>query len=237
MTNKRKVIAVIPARGGSKRLPNKNILPLQGKPLIAWSIDAAKNSGVFDEIMVTTDSEEIKKVAIEYGASVPFLRDAKLATDTSTSMDAIEDVIAKYGEKDLHFDDIVLLQPTSPLRIANDIKQAYELYIKHDYNAIVSLTETEHPIAWSFKFDEKSDEMQKLFADDLTRSQDYAKSYRLNGAVFISKIENMLQSKTFIPEKNCFGYVMPQERSQDIDSKLDFDFADFLLARTKNIQT
>ena len=142
MINGKTVIAIIPARGGSKGLPGKNIKPLCGKPLIAWSIEAGLASQYIDEVMVSTDSEEIANIAREFGASVPFLRPVELASDTATTLDAVKHVIEYYeNECNRYFDYIVLLEPTSPLREKDDLDMMLEKIslIDADFDAIVSL--------------------------------------------------------------------------------------------------
>lgn len=139
-------IAIIPARSGSKSLPDKNIKDLNGKPLIAYSIEAAIASDVFDTVMVSTDSEKYALIARSYGAEVPFLRSNRTSTDTASSWDTVLEVLDKYEVQGKTFDSFCLLQPTSPMRISDDIKAAYEVFVLKSAFAVVSMTELEHPM-------------------------------------------------------------------------------------------
>ena len=144
-----KNLAIIPARSGSKGLPDKNIKPLLGKPLMAYSIEAAIASGVFDEVMVSTDSEKYAEIAKSWGANVPFLRSKVTASDTASSWDMADEVLNNYRDKfGLTFDTFCLLQPTSPLRTAENIRAAYYLYSQKAKFAVVSVCETEHFPLW-----------------------------------------------------------------------------------------
>lgn len=224
MINGKSVLAIIPARGGSKGLPGKNIKTLCGKPLIAWSIEAGLGSQYIDEVMVTTDSEEIANVAREFGASVPFLRPAELATDTATSIDAVKHVIDFY-ERELHkkFDYIVLLEPTSPLREKNDLDLMIEKIrlIDDEYDAIVSLGEVhEHPSI-----------MKKIvgnaiepYVKDLvmeTRRQDNEVAYFPYGVGYIVKIKTLLEEKTFYPKRTTH-HLIKRHQCLEIDDIYDF---------------
>ena len=148
MYNNKEVLAIIPARGGSKRLPGKNIKDLNGKPLIAWTIDAALRSKYIDKSVVSTDDEIIAEISQKYGAEVPFIRPKELATDTASSIDVILHAINFYKTKGEPFEYVILLQPTSPLRTTEDIDHAFEM-LNEETKAIVSVCETEHPPLWS----------------------------------------------------------------------------------------
>jgi len=220
-------IAVIPARGGSKRLPNKNIKDLKGKPLISYTIEAALKSKYIDETVVSTDSLQIKKVAEKFGASAPFLRPEHLAQDESTSVDAAKHCISFY-EKELKkkYDYIVFLQPTSPLRDEKDIDAAIEFLIEKNADCVVSVCEMDHNPIWSNTLD-KSGSM-KNFLDEKyinKRTQDLDKYYRINGAIYICKIEKLLEENRLLLSDNIYAFMMEQEKSVDIDTKLDFILA------------
>lgn len=226
-----KYAAIITARGGSKRLPKKNILELAGKPLIAWTIEAAKNCSKIEDVIVTTDSEEIEKVAIEFGARVPFKRPAELSNDTATSFDVVKHCLDYLNEiEDKQVEYLVLLQPTSPLRSSDDIEKAIELLQLKNASAVVSVCPTEHSPLWSNTLDDSLN-LDRFLRDEVknTRSQDLPTFYRLNGAIYICKVEDFLKEKTFFLSKNNFAYVMSTEDSVDIDTQLDFLVADFLL--------
>ena len=226
-----KYAAIITARGGSKRLPKKNILELAGKPLIAWTIEAAKNCSKIEDVIVTTDSEEIVKVAIEFGARVPFKRPEELSNDTATSFDVVKHCLDYLNEiEDKQVEYLVLLQPTSPLRSSEDIEKAIELLELKNASAVVSVCPTEHSPLWSNTLDETLS-LDSFLRDEVknTRSQDLPAYYRLNGAIYVCKVEDFLKEKTFFLSKNNFAYVMSTESSVDIDTQLDFLVADFLL--------
>ncbi|WP_457749356.1 acylneuraminate cytidylyltransferase family protein [Sulfurimonas sp.] len=218
-------LAVIPARGGSKRLPRKNILPLAGKPLIVWSIEAAKTSKYIDKIIVSSDDTEILKTAKEYGADI-IKRPEKLASDKATTFDTLKHVIANTDK----YDYIVLLQPTSPLRNSEDIDKAIEFLESKNADAVVSVCETEHSPLWANTLPADANMKNFLQKNILhKRSQELEKYYRLNGALYIAKVEKFLQEKSFFLQKNIYAYVMQQRNSIDIDTKLDFDIASYLL--------
>lgn len=226
-----KYAAIITARGGSKRLPKKNVLELAGKPLIAWTIEAAKKSSKIEDVIVTTDSEEIEKVAIEFGARVPFKRPAELSNDTATSFDVVKHCLDYLNEnEDKQVEYLVLLQPTSPLRSSEDIEKAIELLESKKASAVVSVCPTEHSPLWSNTLDDSLN-LDSFLRDEVknTRSQDLPAYYRLNGAIYVCRVEEFLKEKSFFLSKNSFAYVMSTEDSVDIDTKLDFVVADFLL--------
>jgi CMP-N-acetylneuraminic acid synthetase len=230
MIDSKKVLAIIPARGGSKRLPRKNILPLAGKPLIAWTIEAAIHSKIFDEVMVNTDDEEIAEISKKFGASVPFIRPDELATDTSSSIDVVKDTLQWYQARDIYFTEFVLLQPTSPLRDHNAIVGAWQLYLQSGAESVISVCEVEHPIQWTFKLN-TAGVMSSMFDDNAKRSQDYESIYRLNGAVYITKSNLIRDNNEIISSKKSVAYIMDQKSSIDIDCDFDFDFAGYFLDR------
>jgi CMP-N,N'-diacetyllegionaminic acid synthase len=226
-----KFAAIITARGGSKRLPKKNILELAGKPLIAWTIEAAKKCSKIEDIIVTTDSDEIEKIAIEFGARVPFKRPDELSNDTATSFDVVKHCLDYLNEKeDKQVEYLVLLQPTSPLRSNEDINKAIELLELKNAAAVVSVCPTEHSPLWSNTLD-NSLSLDNFLRDEVknSRSQDLPTYYRLNGAIYVCKVEDFLKEKSFFLSKNSFAYEMSTECSVDIDTQLDFLVADFLL--------
>ncbi len=217
-----KVLAIIPARSGSKGLPDKNIIDLLGRPLMDYTIKAAIDSKCFEEVMVSTDSEKYAKIAIDCGANVPFLRSEFTSSDTATSWDVVREVIGNYKRKGKNFDYIALLQPTSPLRTSDDIIRAFRLLDREDVHNVIAVTEVAHPIQWCFPLDKNCS--MESFANSpyyQARRQDLEKYYQVNGAIYLvdaSKIEN--------PEYNlykdsCFAYIMPGERSVDIDTEKD----------------
>jgi N-acylneuraminate cytidylyltransferase/CMP-N,N'-diacetyllegionaminic acid synthase len=232
MQKKRKLLAIIPARAGSKGLPGKNIKQLHGKPLILWTLQAAIQSGCFNKIIVSTDSVDIAKLVNGYGDYAPFLRPAELAEDKSTSYDALMHVVSILKARGEVFEAVAMLQPTSPLRIAEDIKNGVQLWNQSKQNkAIVSVCEMEHPLAWCNSLPDDMC-MKDFIKQDLInkRRQDIRKSYRLNGAFYLAGIDYIQKYQGFMgPE--TYAYTMPQERSVDIDSQFDLDFAEYILAK------
>ncbi len=228
-----KVLGVIGARGGSKRLPQKNVLPLLGKPLINWSIEAALSSQVISRLVVSTDCKNIARVAKQAGAEVPYLRPHHLATDTASSIDFVMDVLNFYHEQGEQFDYVMLLQPTSPLRSVEDICGIMELAKKNRSTPFfVSVTECEHSPLWSTKID--SNGAITGFLEEtavLKRAQDLEPYYRLNGALYLADVETLIQDKSFYVKEKTLSYCMPKARSVDIDDLFDFRFAEFLLEK------
>ena len=211
-------LAIIPARGGSKRLPRKNILNLNGKPLIAYTIEASLQSKYITKTIVSSDDDEILNIAKKHGSNI-IKRPFNLATDTSTSFDAIEHTILNQKER---YDYIILLQPTSPLRTYKDIDGAVELLLNKDADAIISTCEVDHPVQWNMQIDETLNISKSIQTINSKRSQDQSKHYRLNGAIYITKTKELLEEKTFFLNKNIYSYIMKKENSVDIDNHLDF---------------
>jgi len=218
-------LAIVPARGGSKRLPRKNILDLNGKPLIAYSIEAGLQSKYIDKVIVTSDDEEILNISKEFGADI-IKRPDELASDTATSFDAIKHTIENVDK----YDYIILLQPTSPLRSAVQIDEAIELFKTKEANAVVSVCEMDHSPLWSNTLPQDAS-MQGFLRDEVLnkRSQDLEKYYRLNGAIYICKTDKLLEEKSFFLKENIFAYVMDRESSIDIDEEIDFKIAEALI--------
>ena len=226
MLNDKTFLAIIPARGGSKRLPCKNKLMLKDKPLIAWSIEASKNSKYIDKTIVSSDDTEILDIAKEYEADT-ILRPDELATDTASTFDTLAHVIQNTTQS---YDYIVLLQPTSPLRDASDIDKAIEMLEQKCADAIISVCEVEHSPLWSNVLPNDMS-MQNFLRDEVInkRGQDLEKYYRLNGAIYVVKIDKLLETKSAFLKKNIFAYEMTQEKSIDIDTEFDFKIASMLL--------
>lgn len=217
------ILVVIPARGGSKRLPRKNVLPLAGKPLICWTIEAALEAKLNARIMVTSDDEETLTIARQYESqgAITYKRPYELATDTATTADVLIDAIKAEQAAGHDPKKIVLLQPTSPLRNAEDIRGALDFYRESGCDdTVVTVCEVDHPTAWVGTIGEGS----RLEGLDLSRkrSQDYKKEYRLNGAIYITPVEYLLSSRSIFSE-NLLAYVMPRERSPDIDNEITYN--------------
>ncbi|MCK5820705.1 MAG: acylneuraminate cytidylyltransferase family protein [Bacteroidales bacterium] len=231
----KKHLAVIPARGGSKRLPGKNLMSIAGKPLIAWTIEAALECQMFDKVIVSTDSEAIAKIAIAYGAEVPFLRPPELAGDQTTTIDVLNHLVETMrNDNPLSFSHLTLLQPTSPLRSASNISDAIKLLDEKEADAIISICKTEHSPLWSNTLP-PDNSLTGFIAENIqkTPSQNLPEYFRLNGALYICNIRRMLEEKTLYLSSNCFGYVMSRKNSIDIDDQVDFDLADIYLTRSK----
>lgn len=226
-------LAIIPARGGSKGLPGKNIRPLAGAPLIGHTIWAALEAGSVSRVMVSTDDEDIATTARELGAEVPFLRPPELSDDKASGVDVCLHALA-HAENvlDYHPELVVLLQPTSPMRNAGDIDAAISLLRKNGADAVVSLKPvTEYP-QWMKKMDGKQ-RISPLFDDlEITSArQDLEKSYLLNGAIYLSTADNLKKHRSFYGG-DTRGYVMPEERSIDIDTLNDFLMAQALISHS-----
>lgn len=218
-------LAIIPARGGSKRLPKKNLLDLAGKPLVTWSIEAGLKSKYIDKVIVTSDYDEILDMSKKYGADT-IKRPYELANDTATTFDAIKHTINKLPK----YDYIVLLQPTSPLRNSKNIDEAIELLQNKNTDAIISVCEMEHSPLWTNTL--PKDKSMKFFLNNEIlnkRSQDLEKYYKLNGAIYICKTDILLKEETFFIKDNVYAYVMDEKKSVDIDEDIDFQLAQVIL--------
>ena len=223
-------VAIIPARSGSKGITDKNIKNLCGKPLIAYTIESALRSEVFDEVMVSTDSEAYAEIARKYGASVPFLRSSENSSDTASSWDMIEEVLNKYKDVNKCFDTFCLLQPTSPLRTAENIIEAYKIYQDKASFAVVSVCEAEHSPLWCGHLPESCEFDGFISVENMGQRQAGGKFYRLNGAIYIVNVERFGRDR-FLYQKGSYAYIMKQEQSVDIDTEIDFKLAEFLLKR------
>ncbi|WP_230457146.1 cytidylyltransferase domain-containing protein [Leptospira santarosai] len=221
-------IAIIPARGGSKRLPKKNLLPLIDKPLIRWAIDEAKESGIFERIIVTSDDEEILEISKQ--SEVDFVkRPTEISTDISTTYEAILHLLECQKKNNLFPSHFVVLQPTSPLRTAEDIKNAYKEFINSKADSLISVCITEHSPLWSNTLNETLSMDRFLDKNILNvRSQDLPTYYRINGAIYMAKTQSYVNHKGFFMP-NSRAFIMPQERSIDIDSLLDFQIVETIL--------
>ena len=214
-------LAIIPARGGSKRLPRKNVLDLHGKPLMGWSIEAGLKSKYIDKVIVTSDDVEILDIAKDAMVEV-IRRPTELASDTSTTFDAIKHTINNIEK----YNYIVLLQPTSPLRTAKHIDEAIELLANKKADSVVSVCKTDHSPMWS-NILPSDGSMTNFVKDDIRnmRSQDLGIFYRLNGAIYICNTNKFLDEKSFFLKDNAFAYKMDRDVSIDIDRAIDLKIA------------
>ncbi|PWE22114.1 CMP-N-acetlyneuraminic acid synthetase [Aliarcobacter skirrowii] len=222
---KNRFLAIIPARGGSKRLPQKNILDLCGKPLIAYTIESALKSKYINKVVVSSDDDETLEISKSFGAEF-IKRPGELASDTATTFDAIKHTIDNLEE----YEYVVLLQPTSPLRNEKHIDEAIEFLEEKQADAIVSVCEMDHSPLWSNTLPEDGN-MRGFLREEILnkRSQDLEKYYRLNGAIYICKTYKLLKNKTFFLKDNIFSYKMDKKYSIDIDEDIDFKLAEILI--------
>lgn len=223
-----KNLAIITARSGSKGLKDKNVRELDGKPLIAYSIEVAINSKQFDEVVVSTDSEKYADISRKFGASVPFLRSPATSTDTADSWDVVREVVDNLMREDKIYDTIMLLQPTSPLRSVGDVINSFDLMKEKNANAILSVTEMEHSPIWSnvLPDDGCMDNFRNKKYAGLPRQQ-LPIYYRINGAIYLVKRKELYKTEMFCDR--CYAYIMPKERSVDIDTLADFKLAEYIL--------
>jgi N-acylneuraminate cytidylyltransferase len=228
MISGRKVLAVIPARGQSKGVPRKNLRMVGGKPLIVWTIDAAKRSRYIDRLILSSEDAEIIFVATQFGCEAPFVRPVELAQDDTPGIDPVLHAI----EETPGYDYVVLLQPTSPLRTTEDIDGCIEHCVIQDAEACVSLSEVvQHP-RWMYTLGENG-RLAPLISDGrvYARRQDLPPVFILNGAVYVSECNWLRLQQTFLSDRTV-GYVMPQERSLDIDQEIDLKICDDRLRKT-----
>lgn len=239
MIGDKKVLALIPARGGSKGLPGKNIRTLAGKPLIAWSIEQALNNQYIDDVVVSTDCPEIAKIAKQYGALVPFIRPEHLANDTAKSIDVIEHAVQTLRDQGKNYDILVLLEPTSPLREQKDISKALELLESNKIaRSVVSvgIVESQHP-GFCVSIHEQTGLIRPYEKQHSTsRRQDLSKIYYYDGTIYISYIDALLEKKSFYHE-NTLAYVVDKYKTYEIDDLCDFTIVDSLMnARLEGVE-
>lgn len=221
------MIAIIPARGGSKGLPGKNVKDLLGKPMIAYTVEEALQSEYISDVIISTDCKEIEKVALEYGAKSLFLRPDYLASDTAKAVDNYIYTIDRLNsEFDYDIKDFIVLQPTSPLRKVKDIDGAIKLFKERDADSVVSYTEEYHPIEWHKHITDEG-KFENIFEEKLLNRQDIKPSYFPNGAVFVFSYDLIKQEKYY--NENSYAYIMPRSRSMDVDTIEDFKYIEFLM--------
>lgn len=227
-----KCLAIIPARCGSKGLPNKNIKSLCGKPLMSYTLEAAVASGVFDTVMVSTDSKEYADVALQTpGVEVPFLRSKENSQDTSSTWDAVREVLHRYQDMGVEYDMFCVLQITSPLRDAQHIREAFQQYKNKEAYSIVSICEMEYPLSVCNYLPEDHSLVGFIRTDGNSYArQKVRKSYRFNGALYMCNTEAFLRLGS-IYEERCFAYIMETQKSVDIDTIDDFNMAEYLFKK------
>lgn len=216
-----KNLCLIPARGGSKRIPRKNIKPFMGKPILAYSIENALKTRLFDEVMVSTDDSEIVEIAKQYGANVPFLRSEKTANDYATLADVIQEVLDKYLEKGVHFDNVCLLLATSPLLDSLSILKGYEKLINSEFSTIVPVIQFSYPILRSYDMDAEGALNWNWPEYATARSQDLTPAYHDSGTFYWHKVGLWLEGKI-----TRGGIVIGEDAAQDIDTEQDWKMAE-----------
>ncbi len=219
MYKNNRILALIPARGGSKGIKNKNITLLQGKPLISYTINAAIEANCFDSITVSTDSQKIADISKSLGASVPFLRSEELANDTAKSEAVIFHALDEFKKQGKVFDIVVYLQPTSPLRTSEDICNCLDFFIDNNIKSLTSLSEVEEHPLFMRTINNENKVSKVLNTASNIRRQDLAPYYILNGAIYINRTKDITQ-KTVLND-NEYGYILPQNHCIDIDTQED----------------
>ena len=219
------LLALIPARGGSQGIPRKNIRPFCGKPLLQWSIDVALSASSVDRVVVSTDDPEIAEVALVSGAEVPFLRPPEFATDAASGIAPVLHALHQLPE----VSSVLLLQPTSPLRSVEDVESIVALHHQVGYGPVVSVTSSSKHPAWMFALSSQQVLEPLLESPDVTCRQKLPPAYVLNGALYMASRTLLEQDKSFLTS-NTVGYVMPPERSVDIDTLMDWHWAEFLFS-------
>jgi CMP-N-acetylneuraminic acid synthetase len=229
MSKVHKILALITAREGSKRLPGKNTKNLGGKPLVMWTVDAALKSKYISDLMVSSDDYKLLDICKEAGCGIPFVRPAELSTDHSTSSDVVEHALNNIPDK---YDWLLLLQPTSPLRTTKDIDCAIETAIENNVDSLVSVVETHSSYYMISRIteDNKLQPISDIKLHDLNnmRSQDMPKGYEINGAIYIVKTDWFLKNKIFFDDNSGF-IIMNQGNSINIDTNIDWRMAQILI--------
>jgi len=227
MNSKPTFFSIIPARGGSKRLPNKNILPLAGKPLICYTVEASLQTNRIDKTIVTTDSDQIIDIVKDYDIDI-IKRPDYLATDTATTNDVILHVLSTLQNQP---DFIILLQPTSPLRNTRHINEAIDLLLSKNADAVISVCEMDHSPLWANTLP-KDLSMANFLRDEIKnrRSQDLPTYYRINGAIYICNTSHFMKERTLFLADKIFAYIMPRQVSIDVDNSYDFVVSAALLS-------
>ena len=224
------ILAIIPARGGSKRVKNKNKRLIAGLPLISWTIRACLGCDHIDEIVVSTDDQDIAKIAKGEGITQIHNRLPRLASDSSPTMDTVLEIVDQFDRNGEAFDIIFLAQPTSPLRTSEDISSALEILMTNWPYAVIGVTETAHPKEWQSILADDGDMTSFLKNTQLEKSSgSLPKSYVVNGAIYMAPRARVLEEKTFFLPQACRAFVMSPRQSVDIDTEFDFEIAEYLL--------
>ena len=221
-------VCLVPARAGSQRVPRKNVASLAGRPLLAWTVEAALASGLFERVVVSTEDEAIARVAEGCGAAV-LPRAAALATSTATGVDVCVDALERWQAGGERFDVLAFLLPTSPLRTAGDLRGAWQRFVERDADFLMAVTDYAIPPFWALE--ERDGYLRPFWGHEyLKKSQELPRVCVDNGAVYLARVEAFLRERTFYGDR-LVGYWMPRERSVDVDEPVDLALAEFFLAR------
>lgn len=229
---KQKILGIIIARGQSKRIPRKNLKLLNSKPLISYSIKAALASKIITDVIVSTENLEIARVAKKYGARIPFMRPESLASDNSLVFPVIQHAVTEIEKIEGKIDKVVLIQSTSPLVISEDIDGAIQKMVTEKTSSCVSIKQVKDRPEWMFF--KKGIKFVPYTTPSSLRTQDLPELYCLNGAVYVSSRDTIMKRNRLTDWDNMSAYVMPQERSVDIDEIEDFELAEFLMGKQGN---
>ncbi len=219
-----KIICIIPARGGSKRIPRKNIKQFCGKPIISYSIEAAVKADIFDEIMVSTDDLEIAEIAKKYGATVPFFRSSDTSNDYATTFDVLNEVLAEYDKKGNSFEYLCCLYPCAPFVSSKILAESYATLLENDIQSVVPVCKFPAPIEWAIDIQDNLIKFKNM-SNTLIRSQDLTPSYYDAGMFYFSKIKDMLMNKSLVLEKSM-PVIINEREVQDIDDLEDWKLAE-----------
>jgi CMP-N,N'-diacetyllegionaminic acid synthase len=227
-----RILGLIPARGGSKGLPKKNIAQLGGKPLVTWTIEAGLRSSYITEVVVSTDDDEIKAISLSAGAKI-LARPAEISGDHASSQSAVMHAIEEYKKQAINLDYVVLLQPTSPFRNYNDIDNAFSCFFGKNANSLISVNSIDNKILKAFVKD-RDGTITGVCTNEFPfmRRQDLPATFMSNGAIYIVKVERFVVTKSFYSEP-CIPYEMTNENSVDIDSQQDLDNAEQIIRYLK----
>jgi pseudaminic acid cytidylyltransferase len=222
--DKQKAVAIITARGGSKRIPRKNIKEFLGKPIIQYSIDAALESGIFDEVMVSTDDEEIAAIGQKMGAVIPFIRSEAASNDFATTVQVLTEVLTKYKEMQKDFEFGCCIYPTAPFVTAEKLKLAYKLLLERNADTVVPVTQFSFPIWRSFK--KENGRLAFNWPENtFKRSQDLPPAFHDSGQFYFINTDRFLKNQTLFPE-NTYALEIPESEVQDIDNEEDWKIAE-----------
>ena len=226
------MIAIIPARGGSKGLPGKNIKNLFGKPLIAYTIETAKAARNISRVIINTDDDEIARISVQYGAECPFMRPDFLATDEAKSIDVLKYTIEKLESlENISIDNFIVLQPTSPLKTSQDIDAAIDLFYSKNAHSVISYCAEHHPIKWH-KYIDTEGKFENISEQIINNRQEERTSYFPNGSIYVFKKEAIYTQQYYT--ENSYAYIMERTKSVDIDTIDDFEYAEFLMSKSMN---